>query len=155
VGFESDTPLLRFLGKADRVSDLVGEKLSEAFVRGVLENAFRDVAVTPRFALLVPVLGTPAHYRLYVQGDVADETRLHRMLQQGLERNPHYRYATELGQLAAIEIRLLAPFPSAWTLYHEECLRRGQRAGDIKPTALDAWTGWPDVFRMLECDAAL
>jgi len=38
AGFLHQCPLLRFLGKADHISDLVGEKLAEPHVRGVLER---------------------------------------------------------------------------------------------------------------------
>ena len=53
-------PLLRFLGKADRVSDLVGEKLAEQHVRVVLDRLFAGHGLAPRFALLVPMEGRPA-----------------------------------------------------------------------------------------------
>ena len=38
VGFENQCPLLRFLGRADGGCDLVGEKLAEPHVRGVLDR---------------------------------------------------------------------------------------------------------------------
>ena len=61
TGFSAECPLLRFLGKADRVVDLVGEKLAESHVRSVLERVFARHRCTATFALLVPVLGTAAH----------------------------------------------------------------------------------------------
>ncbi len=149
AGFLNECPLLRFLGKADRTSDLVGEKLSEPHVRRVLDDLFAARKVSPRFALLVPVLGRPARYRLYLQGpDLPAAAALAADLQQGLEENPHYRHAVRLGQLAPAEVAVLDPRGEPGTaLYERQCLSRGQRAGNIKPTSLDAWTGWPDVFR--------
>src|SRR5262249_54105242 len=38
VGFHHQCPLLRFLGKSDQISDLVGEKLAEPHVRTVLAH---------------------------------------------------------------------------------------------------------------------
>jgi hypothetical protein len=157
VGFAHQAPLLGFIGKADRVSDLVGEKLAEPHVRSVLEDLFRRFQLLPRFALLVPVLAQPARYRLYLQTDHPASKHAQRewtaALQAGLESNPHYRYAVQLGQLAPVEIALLAPArETAWNLYQQECLRRGQKAGSIKPATLDPWTGWPSLFRSLTLD---
>jgi hypothetical protein len=148
VGFEGRSPLLRFLGRPDRVSDLVGEKLAEPHVRSVLDRVFAAHGLRPRFALLTPALGRPPHYRLYLQGPDAELTRsLLADLQAGLEENHHYRYAVGLGQLAPVEAHVLAPDGEpAWRIYERRCLARGQKCGDIKPAALDPWTGWPDEF---------
>jgi hypothetical protein len=149
VGFEQQCPLLRFLGKADRTSDLVGEKLAEPHVRAVLDRVFAAHDVSPRFALLVPVEGRPAHYRLYLQAPAPPPHpgTLATALQVGLEENPHYAYAVRLGQLGPVEVQCLDPEGvPAWSLYEQRALARGQKAGVIKPTALDSWPGWPEVF---------
>jgi hypothetical protein len=148
AGFEHECPLLRFLGKSDRVSDLVGEKLAEPHVRAVLDRLFAAQGLRPRFALLVPVLGRPARYRLYVQGDgPGDGSALTAGLEAGLRENPHYRYAVGLGQLANAEVVMLADGSElGWRVYERVCLARGQRVGNFKPAALDAWTGWPAEF---------
>src|SRR5207248_9709900 len=94
--------------KADRISDLVGERLAEAHVRSVLARVFVERRWSPRFALLVPVLDRPPRYALYLQGpDAGDLTGLAQEVQEGLEANPHYRYAVEIGQLAPVEVRLI------------------------------------------------
>jgi hypothetical protein len=152
VGFEQQCPLLRFLGKADRTSDLVGEKLAEPHVRAVFDRVFAAHGLTPRFALLVPVEGRPARYRLYLQapGLPFHLGGLSMALQAGLEENPHYAYAVRLGQLGPVEVQLLDPGGvPAWSLYEQQALARGQKAGAIKPAALDAWLGWPEVFHWL------
>src|SRR5262245_43350709 len=108
--------------------------------------------MAPRFALVVPVEGRPARYRLYLQGPAPLPylTGLSAALEAGLEENPHYAYAVRLGQLGPAEVQLLDPAGApAWSLYEQRCLARGQKAGNIKPAALDAWPGWPDVFRPL------
>ena len=156
VGFENRCPLLRFLGKADRVSDLVGEKLAEPHVRAVLERAFMVQQLAPTFVLLVPVLEARPHYRLYVQGlDRSASALLQAELEAGLQENPYYRYAVQLGQLAPVDIHVLAPDTvPAWRIYERHCLTRGQRAGNIKPAVLDAWSGWADEFRVLQKEGA-
>jgi hypothetical protein len=153
AGREGQAPLLRFLGKADRVSDLAGEKLSEPHVRAVLDRLFTDNVLSPRFALLVPVVGRPARYRLYLQGAAgaaAPPGALQAGLEAGLRENPYYRHAVALGQLAPAEVQPLPPDGEpAWGVYERRCLARGQKLGNVKPAALDAWAGWPEEFRAL------
>ena len=152
VGFEDQCPLLRFLGKTDCISDIVGEKLSEPHVRRVLRNAFASSGLAPTFALVVPVDTNPPRYRLYVQG--AEQLHqpmmvesLAKSLELGLQENPHYRYAVSLGQLAPAEVSLLDDTKQAGPLqYEQRCLKLGQRLGDIKPTTLDPRPGWDKTF---------
>ena len=162
VGHTGECPLLRFLGRGDRVSDLVGEKLSEPQVRLAVDGALAQCGVAARFALLAPVAGRPARYRLYLQLaddaelECAELAALQRALEDGLGENPHYRYAVGLGQLAPGEIRLLdALGEPAWHVYQQRCLARGQKVGNIKPVALDTWEGWPQAFAALEIDPPL
>jgi hypothetical protein len=147
VGFVGQCPTLRFCGKLTRTSDLVGEKLSEAHVQESLDAILGRLKLRPDFLLLVPVLDSPPHYRLCVQGIAADSLPLIECrLQERLEGNPYYRHAIAFEQLAPLEVVLLEPSVPAWSLYERHCLARGQRAGDIKPAVLDRWTGWADVF---------
>jgi hypothetical protein len=119
----------------------------------VLDRVFGVHGLVPRFALLVPVVGRPSRYRLYLQARVIDGKPLSALrddLEAGLSENPHYRHAVGFGQLVPVEVYLLDPEgESAWRIYERHCLGRGQRAGNIKPAALDAWTGWPKQFQPL------
>jgi hypothetical protein len=156
VGFQHQCPLLRFVGKSDATSDLVGEKLAEPHVRAVLDRILAALALEPRFALLVPLLGRPARYRLYVQaigitGDSPLLSPLRKGVEEGLMENPYYRQAVLGGQLAPVEIVALEPGgDSAWQLYERRYLEEGQKCGNIKPAALDRRPGWPDIFACLE-----
>ena len=147
VGFVEQCPLVRFLGKADLVSDLCGEKLAEPFVRAALERLWHKNNARPRFQLLVPVQGAPPRYRLYVQR-VPEAGAWQGDLQAELEQNPHYRYAIGLGQLAAVEIRVLNDEVDGWTLYEAGCVARGRKLGNIKPTAIDVRFGWEKDFEL-------
>jgi hypothetical protein len=155
VGFHHQCPLLRFLGKSDQISDLVGEKLAEPHVRAVLERLPMLSQLRPRFTFLVPALGSPPRYRLYLQGPLLDTCaqwlpQLRRELQAGLEENPYYRHAVAVGQLAPVEAGVLDPHGEpAWLVYERRWLDQGRKAGDIKSLALDRWTGWPDRFAPL------
>jgi hypothetical protein len=142
VGFENQCPLLRFLGRSDCVSDMVGEKLSEPHVREVLNRAFAAHGITPRFSLLVPAEGRPPRYRLYLQGSELSgmpelPSSMARAVQAGLEKNPYYRHAIQLCQLSPVEVCILdASSKPGWLIYERQCLARAMKAGDIKPTAL-------------------
>lgn len=149
AGFENQCPLLRFLGKADRVSDLVGEKLSEPHVRSVLDRIFAADGLTPTFAMLVPVAFRPTHYRLYLQGPPQDldTGSLAAALEAGLSENPHYAYAVGLGQLRPADVSVLDPVGESASQVYLRCqVRRGLRAGNIKPAVLDSWPGWAEEF---------
>jgi hypothetical protein len=158
VGVLNEAPLLRFLGKADCVSDLVGEKLAEPFVRDALVGVFAEVGVTPRFALLVPVVDYPPGYRLYYQPRLTGfaapaAAEIARRLESRLRLNPYYRGATGLGQLRPVEVACFARADiPGWQIYQEVKVRQGQKAGSLKPAALDTWTGWPSVLDQL-CEA--
>ena len=156
AGFAGDCPLLRFMGRGDRVSDLVGEKLAEPHVRAVLDAACQACGVTPRFAMLAPADNEPARYQLFLQlrasdSDSARINALQQAVELGLGENPHYRYAVGVGQLAPFEICLLDPAaPSAWCIYENACLAHGQKVGNIKPVALAAGSSWQAAFRPLQ-----
>jgi hypothetical protein len=146
------TPSLTFLGKADHVSDLCGEKLNESFVARALEEACRLAGVSPRFALLAPDrAGATPGYTLYLELLEAPPVSLGGMVEASLDRNPHYRYCRVLGQLAPV--RVFHTRAQMWPLYLERCVQRGQRLGDIKPLALSASDGWSSVFTGSYCDA--
>ena len=150
VDHTESCPLIRFEGRCDGTSDLVGEKLSSAQVESVLHSLWLRLGQRPSFALLTTVASQPPRYRLYLQSRNIDADRLAgaaAWLEKELAANPHYRYAVGLRQLDPIEIVLLDPAgPAAWDLYCRQRAALGQRWGDIKPTALDRSCDWTPTF---------
>ncbi|MEN9797803.1 MAG: hypothetical protein RL653_1499 [Pseudomonadota bacterium] len=142
VGRHEATPCVRFVGRGDLVSDLVGEKLAAAFVGNVLA----DVQGQARFAMLAPVVGGGGRrYRLYVESAL-DDRGLHEAaaaVERRLAEGHPYRYARQLGQLSAVDVMRVRDGAQA---YERGCIRRGQRAGDIKPTPLHPRTDWDELF---------
>ncbi len=121
-------PCLAFVGRAGGVSDLVGEKLGEAFVA----EALRATIPQPRgLAVLVPVLGPPAHYVLVSDQPVPG--RAVTALERTLAGAHHYGLARSLGQLGALRC-VVARDAGRWITERE--MRRGLRLGDVKPRAL-------------------
>ena len=151
VGHFNECPLIRFVGRNNRISDLVGEKLDESHIGRVLQTVFRAHELIPRFAMMVP-LQSPAGYRLYLElnegtGNQAAMFGMLGEIESGMCENPHYQYALKLGQLQPLEIQVVdEPQARLWQTYERVLLARGQRAGEIKPAALDSWIGWEKEF---------
>ncbi len=130
VGLLAETPLLEFVGRSGNVSDLCGEKLSEAFVQGQLQD-------TEGFAMLFPCVAHRSGYRLVLDESQYGEAQARRMaarLDQRLRRNPQYAYARQIAQLAPVTaVRVAAP----WERYVRYECERQRRLGDIKPSVLN------------------
>jgi hypothetical protein len=141
VGFEKQAPLLRFVGKADSTSDLVGEKLSAAHVQSVLDAVFQQFGLNPAFARLVADPSAKPGYALQISVAECSAAVLEKVLnavEQRLCENPGYAYAREVGQLSHLTIDSIDEERAA-SITSEHVvgrLRTGQRLGDIKPSPL-------------------
>jgi hypothetical protein len=140
VGFHQRAPLLRFEGRIDRGSDLRGEKLNATFVEAAVHETLKEHPAS--FALVAPELSEPPGYVVYVEG-AQDAARLAADLEQRLCEVLHYRYARDLGQLRPLTARATTHGEERLL---KELVRRGQRLGDIKPSAFDPRPIWADVF---------
>ncbi len=126
TGHHGVLPVLRFIGRADKVTDLVGEKLNEAFVI----NCLRDLQV-PGFNLLVGTSDPVPHYVLFTH---STSPGLAERLDAALRASFHYDYARRLVQLGPLEVRPARPDAEARLLAAQTA--DGQRLGDIKPAVL-------------------
>jgi hypothetical protein len=126
---------IEFIGRHDHVSDLCGEKLSEAFVARALEQAG---AGAPRgFAVLTPEWANPPHYVLFVESD--ESAVVAREVEKRLRTSVHYDYCRRLGQLGPVEgVRVTLGSER----YLRVCESLGQRAGNIKPASLRREFDW-------------
>ena len=142
-GMVNATPSLRFLGRTGNVSDLRGEKLSEAFVAGVLNRlGVKDGGW--RFAMLAPDADAPDSpgYTLFVEGVVTDDTA--RRLDASLRENPHYSLCRDLGQLGPP--RLFRISGEGEVRFARAEMATGRKLGDVKPQALSRRDGWAGRF---------
>lgn len=147
VGRFEETPLVRFVGRADGVSDLAGEKLAPGQVAAAIEVASSETGVRPGFAILAPVVGeggAPGGYRLYAEsGDPVSLARLAIALEKALRAGYHYDHCRRLEQLEPVGARLVE---AGWARYEAALVARGVRAGDVKPSALRRELWWGEVF---------
>jgi hypothetical protein len=142
IGHWRQVPCIRFLGKADHVSDWFGEKLNERFVTNTLTQVFAAHNITPAFALLAPETDGAFHYRLYLESDPAPAT-LARTLDQALRENFHYDWCRKLGQIGPLQVMQVSGGSQAYLI---ACQSRGQKLGNIKPSLLQKTDGWASVF---------
>ena len=144
TGRHRGVPCLEFGGREGDVSDLVGEKLSERFVRDVLAEL-----PLPRgtFRVLVPRDGSVPRYVLVVDAHPTTSTippEVAGALDALLQRAHHYRIARLLGQLAPPEI---LPVSHAEERVRDVFVARGMKLGDIKDRSL--LTGPADAAQVL------
>jgi hypothetical protein len=147
AGWWRRAPCLSFVGRADAVVDLVGEKLSVAWASRALADALREVAgrAPVDFAMLGPEWCAPPAYHLFVDAPLEDEAlrALGQALEARLASGSAYGYARRLGQLGPIKaVRVRA----GRARYEARCMALGQRAGDVKPVDLHREPGWLDHF---------
>ena len=144
-GWLHATPLLSFRGRADHASDLAGEKLTPALVERAIEGALRMLGVRTPFAMLAPSFEPSPHYRLYVDCDGPLAACVAAALDAELSHAHHYALCRSLGQLGPVRGVAVR---GAERLYERACAARGQRAGAIKPPALEASLGWERHFEL-------
>ena len=143
VGRYGNTPLVRFRGRIDGVSDLCGEKLSPARVEDALSEALADARADVSFRLLAPTDGDPPSYTLYAEGR-GDWTALEAALEARLRKGHHYDLCRKLGQLGPARVQSV---DHGWERYERALMDRGQKAGNVKPSGLHSGQFWAGVFR--------
>jgi hypothetical protein len=124
MGMFNGLPALRFLGRNDLTSDMVGEKLTESFVAQCLEGL-------QGFKMLAPVHSQPPHYTLITEHAPSCASMAEDMDKQ-LMANPQYAYARKLGQLAPLTVTAHADPLRVYIAWSSQ----QQRLGDVKIPAL-------------------
>jgi hypothetical protein len=127
---------IQFVERTGNTSDLCGEKLSEAFVGRVLEEAGASFNVRG-FLMLAPEDTCPPRYTLFVESREAEAFA--REVERRLRESFHYDYCRRLGQLNAVEG---VPVVEGAARYLEGCESLGQRLGNVKPAYLRREFGW-------------
>lgn len=144
VGQWEEIPCVRFVGKADHISDWFGEKLEERFVANVLNEVFTRRHIPQAFAMLAPDDMNGFRYVLYLESETHVDG-LDKDLDSALRANFHYDYCRKLGQLELVEIVHVV---NGVENYLKACRVRGQKLGNIKPSVLQKTTGWRERFEI-------
>jgi len=143
TGFLHKTPSLRFIGRSGNLSDLFGEKLSEAFVARTVQKTLVECGAEPGFILLAPDEdATGWRYTLYVEGSIP--ANMAECLDRRLRENPHYAHCRKLGQLQSSRVFRIAG--RGFETFTSRLISEGKRLGDIKPTPLSRSAGWSKIF---------
>ncbi len=150
LGFEVECPLIRFVGRQDKVVDICGEKLNEQFVSNVVKQVISKVSHQPSFWMVAPErsFAQVVEYTLFVQFEntiVVEEEVLRdlsREIDSAFRENFHYDYCRRLGQLGYCKVFLIGSDQDAFQAYLTTCVELGQRLGDIKPVALHPYQEW-------------
>ena len=115
TGFFKNTPCLRFIGKKDQQSDLVGEKLSEHQVLESLKLSLNGSRGNVNLAFLYAIRQeTKAGYILFVEkiSELKNETEDWQKIVSDFEKilyqNPYYKQAIDIGQLEPLKVSFLS-----------------------------------------------
>lgn len=136
LGYQQDRPILKFVGRAGVVSDLVGEKLTESFVNQCL-------APLKGFAMLCTNKQECSYILLIDKNYFEENKHILTTIEQALCKNPQYDYARKLKQLAPLMYKVI-DVPNKQYLTWQ--LAKGKRLGDIKIPALFLGD-WREVFQ--------
>jgi hypothetical protein len=152
VGYKNSLPLIRFLGKNDSISDLVGEKINAFHVQKIIDNTIKKFNIKPDFIMLAPEKSnTNFGYTLYFENKDINNNQLEQIckyIEEQLCKNMHYDYCLKLGQLKPLRLyRIQSKQKTAAVTYIERISEHtGAKLGDIKPKVLDQNMFWSTVF---------
>jgi hypothetical protein len=137
-------PALRFRGRAEG-TDLVGEKLSEAFCHELLDKVFGP-AGRPELAFLAPRGDGRLGYVMYAGPfpGQAPPPGIAQRAESLLSENYHYRHARRLGQLEPLRLYALAVGARGERM--RAAAREGRNPGGLKPVALDKRADWDSIL---------
>ncbi|MDX1919863.1 MAG: GH3 auxin-responsive promoter family protein, partial [Candidatus Caenarcaniphilales bacterium] len=119
-------------GRSVKISDLVGEKLSEDFVNSVFESLSRDSRWRKVFSsccFLLPFTNESFQSQYLLVSEYADETFCEE-LERELLKSHHYKLARTLGQLAELKLKTVNQLISKTQSFF--CQQKEMKLGDLK-----------------------
>lgn len=155
VGFKDQCPLIRFMGKENKISDLFGEKLNEYHIGCALKAVFKEYSLAPSFYMVAPEkeLFNHSHfYAVFLQFASPNNRSkgmlesLNEAIERKLQENYHYKYCRNLGQLSKLRIFMINPEFDVQETYLRTQQAFSQRIGGIKTATLSSKTGWSKIF---------
>lgn len=126
VGQDGMCPRLVFAGRVGVRSDMVGEKLDEAFVAQILTTVGTPCVLAGRTE-------PKPHYEVWIDSNRPISEAIAEVIDAALRANPQYAYARDIGQLGPVAA---IAKPGYFASRAEQWIAEGKRLGDLKPVAL-------------------
>ena len=152
--FWKKVPVMRFVGRSDKVVDLVGEKLNEILAERFVGETLKKFDISPLFWMVAPQKLDLGCYRYtlfmelrdFVEKDIL--VKLAEAIDGKFKENYHYRYARILGQLSGLGLFLIDSKngESAGEIFIKTSYRLGQQLGSIKNARLHRYEDWAKEF---------
>ena len=149
TGFYHKIPIVKFVGRINNFSDIVGEKLKNSFVEKQVLTTLEENNIKGEFLLFAPVRNEIGEifYTLFLEikkdGRKFNWKQIENEMNSSLCKAFHYEYAYKLGQLGKVRVFLIEK--DGLKTYTAEKSKK-QKIGDIKYRLLDKNFGWENKF---------
>ena len=149
TGFYHKIPIVKFVGRINNFSDIVGEKLKNSFVEKQVLKTLEENNIKGEFLLFAPVRNEIGEifYTLFLEikkdGRKFNWKQIENEMNSSLCKAFHYEYAYKLGQLRKVRVFLIEK--EGLKTYTAEKSKK-QKIGDIKYRLLDKNFGWENKF---------
>ena len=149
TGFYHKIPIVKFVGRINNFSDIVGEKLKNSFVEKQVLTTLEENNIKGEFLLFAPVRNETGEifYTLFLEikkdGRKFNWKQIENEINSSLCKAFHYEYAYKLGQLRKVRVFLIEK--NGLKTYTAEKSKK-QKIGDIKYRLLDKNFGWENKF---------
>ena len=149
TGFYHKIPIVKFVGRINNFSDIVGEKLKNSFVEKQVLTTLEENNIKGEFLLFAPVKNEIGEifYTLFLEikkdGRKFNWKQIENEMNSSLCKAFHYEYAYKLGQLRKVRVFLIEK--EGLKTYTAEKSKK-QKIGDIKYRLLDKNFGWENKF---------
>ena len=149
TGFYHKIPIVKFVGRINNFSDIVGEKLKNSFVEKQVLATLEENNIKGEFLLFAPVKNETGgiFYTLFLEikkeGRKFNWKQIENEINSSLCKAFHYEYAYKLGQLRKVRVFLIEK--DGLKTYTAEKSKK-QKIGDIKYRLLDKNFGWENKF---------
>ena len=149
TGFYHKIPIVKFVGRINNFSDIVGEKLKNSFVEKQVLTTLEENNIKSEFLLFAPVRNETGEifYTLFLEikkdGRKFNWKQIENEINSSLCKAFHYEYAYKLGQLRKVRVFLIEK--DGLKTYTAEKSKK-QKIGDIKYRLLDKNFGWENKF---------
>ena len=149
TGFYHKIPIVKFVGRINNFSDIVGEKLKNSFVEKQVLTTLEENNIKGEFLLFAPVKNETEgiFYTLFLEikkdGRKFNWKQIENEINSSLCKAFHYEYAYKLGQLGKVRVFLIEK--DGLKTYTAEKSKK-QKIGDIKYRMLDKNFGWENKF---------